>query len=491
MSYRRQFDPTSNDSLAKLARWVTPGSSVLELGAAVGYFTAHLASLGCVVDIVEIDRQAAEEARRHARKTIIADLEEEGWLAELKDARYDAIVCADVLEHLRDGGRLLARLGPLLADRGELLLSVPNVAHSAVIANLVDGRFDYGDEGLLDTTHARFYTWRSLGKLLNECGFAVRAWDATTLDLHDTEFHLRVEAMAPALRELLDRRPHARVYQWLVRAAPGEDASPIAPAATSSAEHVTVRLLHATDASELRLEQALAAQLPIGAGPCELAWTLTEPAAVHRLMLADRTGIVRIRNWRLYADDEVLWSADGVPTDGLCSESSIRIDGETLALIAPDAWIDSGAAPEVTMRANRVTATLEWPAGITAAGDYRMFEALASTLHARREIAHRLRVDLETIRQEAARTANALARAHAELEDVRLAEERARDEGDRRAAQIERLEEAIAGYRTENARLEAALTAQERIIAYRQSVRWWFKLPLLRVRLWWHRISGV
>ena len=67
--------------------------------------------------------------------------------------RYDFIVCADVLEHLRDGARLLARLRPLLAPGGELLLSVPNVAHAAIIAGLFDDRFEYGGEGLLDPTH--------------------------------------------------------------------------------------------------------------------------------------------------------------------------------------------------------------------------------------------------------------------------------------------------------------------------------------------------
>ena len=42
----------------------------------------------------------------------------------------------------------------------------------------------------------------------------------------------------------------------------------------------------------------------------------------------------------------------------------------------------------------------------------------------------------------------------------------------------------------ERLRLERAIGAQERIIAYRQSARWWFSLPWLRVRLWWQRVSG-
>ena len=50
-----------------------------------------------------------------------------------------------------------------------------------------------------------------------------------------------------------------------------------------------------------------------------------------------------------------------------------------------------------------------------------------------------------------------------------------------------RVEALIATVRSEQARLEAALAAQERIIAYRQSFRWWLRLPWIRVRLWLER----
>ena len=59
----------------------------------------------------------------------------------------------------------------------------------------------------------------------------------------------------------------------------------------------------------------------------------------------------------------------------------------------------------------------------------------------------------------------------------------------RRNADVKQLEESVAAYRTENARLDAALAAQDRIIGYRQSLRWWLRLPLVRVKLWWHRLT--
>jgi len=77
-----------------------------------------------------------------------------------------------------------------------------------------------------------------------------------------------------------------------------------------------------------------------------------------------------------------------------------------------------------------------------------------------------------------------LAAANAERET--LAQERNRAQ-EKHAA----MEHALAVQRTESERLERALTAQEHIIAYRQSLRWWLGLPWLRMKLWWQRVRGA
>ncbi len=65
---------------------------------------------------------------------------------------------------------------------------------------------------------------------------------------------------------------------------------------------------------------------------------------------------------------------------------------------------------------------------------------------------------------------------------------RARDDA---RANIASQREAADALQAEIGRLERALVAQERIIAYRQSARWWFSLPWLRVRLMWQRVKGA
>lgn len=470
-AYRRTIDPSGQDSLAKLARWIRPGATVLELGCAAGYFTAHLASRGCTVDVIEIDQAAAAEASRHARRTVVADLDGDAWMDKLDEARYDAIVCADVLEHLHDGARLVARLRPLLAPGGELLLSVPNIAHSAVIASLVDDRFDYGGEGLLDPTHLKLYTWRSLAGLLRDAGFGVLEWDATTLAPFDTEFRIRSEALAPGLREALLRRPHGFVYQWLVRAAPDRPDRVAEPAVTTAAERIPVRLLHADRAEALTLDTAVVAELPIGGESAELGWRWAPPAAVLRLLLADRIGIVRVLDWRLHRGAEILWSYDGDPEKVVCDYSVVPLDPTTFALTAPGGWIAPAVDGSVAASADRMTATLAWPVGFAQAAEYSVVAALADA-----HLKHVL----------------ASGRRHDELVELAHLHQRERDNEiaahAKARAEVASLNETLGALRAENARLDAAVRAQERIIAYRQSARWWIALPLLRIKLWWRRM---
>lgn len=75
---------------------------------------------------------------------------------------------ADVLEHLRDPAAVLRRCIPALKESGKIILSVPNIANWIIRLGLLFGKFDYMDRGILDRTHLRFFTMRSLKQLMNE-----------------------------------------------------------------------------------------------------------------------------------------------------------------------------------------------------------------------------------------------------------------------------------------------------------------------------------
>jgi hypothetical protein len=229
--YRRTLEPDSQTSLAKLARRVRPGSRVLDLGAGPGVLGRHLVeALDCTVDGVEYNPTAAAEAAPWYRHLECADLESIALNEIFAGQRYDCIICADILEHLRRPGAVLAQCPRLLAAGGRVLASVPNAAHAGLIAELLAGDFRYRPEGLLDETHLRFFTCASLLRLLEEHGLRSVALDATVVELSQSEFADQwvaggwAETLPPAvIRALLDR-PEALIYQFIVTAVPVAEA---------------------------------------------------------------------------------------------------------------------------------------------------------------------------------------------------------------------------------------------------------------------------
>lgn len=247
--YHRTLDPDSQTSLAKLARRVRPGSQVLDLGAGPGVLGRYLAeTLGCTMDGVEYNPEAAAEAAPWYRHLECADLESLALDETFAGQRYDCIICADILEHLRQPGAVLAQLSGLLAPGGQVLASVPNAAYAGLIAELLAGDFRYRPEGLLDETHLRFFTRASLLRLLEEQGLRSVALDATVMDLHRSEFtgHWVAGGWAETLssevmRALLDR-PEALIYQFIVTAVPVAEAG-------ATVEHVPAEAAAAAQAA--------------------------------------------------------------------------------------------------------------------------------------------------------------------------------------------------------------------------------------------------
>lgn len=147
-------------------------TNLLELGCAAGALGAALkASHGCRVTGIELVPEVARRATERLDRVIVGDCEALDFESLFGDERFDCLVAADVLEHLRDPLDLLARLRRYLAPEATLVASFPNVRHFSVVAALVDGYWTYADAGILDRTHLRFFTRREFARLLHDAGF--------------------------------------------------------------------------------------------------------------------------------------------------------------------------------------------------------------------------------------------------------------------------------------------------------------------------------
>lgn len=165
---RYTFKDFPHSSHRLLADWVGGAPCrVLDLGTASGFLGRLLAGRGHTVVGVESDREAAAAARPHYAALHLADLQQ---LVPLPEAPFDVVIAGDVLEHLADPAAALERAVAQLAPGGRLLVSVPNVAFLSVRLALLFGRFECAPRGILDRTHLRFFTRRSLAALLRGAG---------------------------------------------------------------------------------------------------------------------------------------------------------------------------------------------------------------------------------------------------------------------------------------------------------------------------------
>lgn len=117
---------------------------------------------------VELNREASEEAAKWLDHVHVADACQ--WDPPVEKGYFDAIVFADVLEHLADPQTVLERYIPWLKPQGVVILSIPNVRFWAVVKHLTEGCWTYQEEGILDRRHLRFFTWREAKRLLEGCG---------------------------------------------------------------------------------------------------------------------------------------------------------------------------------------------------------------------------------------------------------------------------------------------------------------------------------
>lgn len=156
------------------------GRRLLDVGAADGYLAQILTKRGFEVTCLEGNPMLAARAQGKCASVLVSDLNRE---VPRMNGTYDAIVYGDILEHLQDPLNVLTALNRNLAPGGMVLISVPNVAHLWVRMQLILGRFEYADRGILDRTHLRFFTLKSFKQFIRDSGLVLDELHATPVPL--------------------------------------------------------------------------------------------------------------------------------------------------------------------------------------------------------------------------------------------------------------------------------------------------------------------
>jgi methionine biosynthesis protein MetW len=219
------YDDSPGSTHNLVVELVPEGSSVLEFGCATGYMSEVLTERrGCRVTGVELDPQAAAAATAFCERVIEGDAESLDLGEHLGEEQFDAVLFADVLEHLRHPAAMLRRVRPFVADGGAVVASIPNIAHISVRLALLGGEFRYRDLGLLDDTHVRFFTRASIVDLFESQGFVVSTWRRRHVDESAAEINPPAD-LPDDIRSWLGADPELTTYQFVIRAVPSDSAS--------------------------------------------------------------------------------------------------------------------------------------------------------------------------------------------------------------------------------------------------------------------------
>ncbi len=140
---------------------------------------------------------------------------------------FDCLIFGDVLEHMEDPLAQLKKCVGWLKEGGQALACIPNIGHYSAIVHLLQQKWVYTDEGLLDRTHSRFFTKDTAMQMFKDAGLTVfEVVPRRFGNEHFDSFMKAIEVSKSTWEKFgvdIDKlKDEAAVYQWVVRAIKGE-----------------------------------------------------------------------------------------------------------------------------------------------------------------------------------------------------------------------------------------------------------------------------
>ncbi|NBU62164.1 MAG: class I SAM-dependent methyltransferase [Bacteroidia bacterium] len=148
---------------------IPESSKVLDIGCGEGFIASKLKEKQCFIHGCDIKLPCAG----FFDNTTAVDLEQIEF-DKFGMGDFDIVLAADVIEHLSSPEDFLNKLYNATSSGNiKLIITTPNIAFIGMRLLLLFGRFNYSENGILDFTHKRLFTFASLKKLLAESGFVV------------------------------------------------------------------------------------------------------------------------------------------------------------------------------------------------------------------------------------------------------------------------------------------------------------------------------
>lgn len=174
MDYDNKPDGYYNDQRLEMLDFLPENATkVLDVGCGNGTFAGIIKKRNnAEVWGIELMEQEAKKATGIVDNIFTGPCE--NHLASLPDKYFDAIYFNDVLEHLADPYMVLETIKRKLSPDGVVISSIPNIRYHNVFMKLLFRKeFEYESSGVLDKTHLRFFTYKSIRNMYTNLGYEV------------------------------------------------------------------------------------------------------------------------------------------------------------------------------------------------------------------------------------------------------------------------------------------------------------------------------
>jgi 2-polyprenyl-3-methyl-5-hydroxy-6-metoxy-1,4-benzoquinol methylase len=231
LRYKQDIEKLDSNTSHIQILYMTPDDAkILDVGCACGDLGAYLfRHKRCTVYGLEYNTEsiaAAKETGAYAHIEQV-DLNILDVMPSSFPQEFDRIIFGDVLEHLNEPERVLEKFLPYLGKNGRVIISLPNIAHGSIVAQLMANKFTYMDYGVLDRTHLRFFTRESIASVTAALGLKILSATRTIWNLPGLHPYIPEHMLPQPVVAHISANPHAYVLQYVFEAIPSDNADKV------------------------------------------------------------------------------------------------------------------------------------------------------------------------------------------------------------------------------------------------------------------------
>ncbi len=191
--------PAHDNANLTVLQTIPPQSNkIIEIGCGSGVLAREFKKINANCHYIGLDivEDYAQLAARFCDSTVAVNIEKQDDLFFDTHKDRDCWIFADALEHLVDPWLVLKKIRQVIPSHGSVIACIPNAQNWSLVASLAIGDFRYQDSGLLDRTHLRWFTRKTIFEMFEGAGFEVESVTSRIIgDANDVPF-------LPIIREI-------------------------------------------------------------------------------------------------------------------------------------------------------------------------------------------------------------------------------------------------------------------------------------------------